>query len=134
MQWWKRGVKDEDVIKVNNNVTFIDEVAEDRVHERLKGGFPFVTLLETNVIITPADVKLCEVTSALEFVNEVGDQRQRCGILDRNVIQITIVLDGTEASSFLCDEEKRAGHGRLGRANIALGEVVIDIFFESKLL
>ena len=86
-----------DVIEVNDEVTLVDKVLKDGIHEglkggrgvaetkshdegfeeaflALKGGFPFIALFDTNVVVTPADVKLCKVTSSAEFVDEVRDQ------------------------------------------------------------
>jgi hypothetical protein len=75
----------------------IDEVAEDAIHEGLKGSggvteakghdeglietksafkgsFPFIAFPDLDVVITPSYVELGEIVGALEFVNKIGDQ------------------------------------------------------------
>ena len=97
MEVGKVVVEHEDVVQVDYEVFLIDEVVEDRVHEGLEGGwgiteteshdegfkeskgafeggFPFIALADTNVIVTPADVELGKIAGALEFVNEVRDE------------------------------------------------------------
>ena len=75
----------------------INDVIEDRIHERLKGGwgiakakghdegfkkakrafegsFPFFTFADTDVVVTSVDVKLGKIAGALAFVYEVGNE------------------------------------------------------------
>ena len=97
MEVGKVVVEHEDVVQVDYEVFLIDKVVEDIVHKGLKGGwgvaeaeshdegfketkgafeggFPFVALADTDVIVTPADVELDKIAGALEFVNEVGNE------------------------------------------------------------
>src|ERR1700685_2626882 len=76
--------KDEDVIQVDTDHVFSDEVLEDVVHHGLEGGWavseteehhqwfekpsvgvecslPFITFLDTDIILPPADIELGEV-------------------------------------------------------------------------
>ena len=91
------GVEEENIVEIDNEMTFIDKVRKDGIHKGLKGCwcvtkaeghdewfkeaertfegcFPFVTFSNTDVVVTPADVKLCEVARALEFIDEFGDK------------------------------------------------------------
>src|SRR6267154_2551850 len=125
------GVEEENIIKVDNEMAFIDKVRKDGVHKGLEGRwcvaeaeghdewfketegafegcFPFVTVSNTDVIVTPADVELCEVARTLEFIDEFRDKGKRSGILDCNIVEGMIVLDGMKgaASSFGNEKER----------------------------
>ena len=90
--------EDEDVIHVNDDFLVDNQILEDLVHHGLEccwavckaeehdegfeqsaicpeRGFPFVAFLDTDVVVSPADVKLGEVASSSEVTNDVGDQR-----------------------------------------------------------
>jgi hypothetical protein len=87
-------VKQEDVVEIDYEVAFVNEIGKDVVHERLEcsggiaeakghnkgfeesegafeSGFPFVAFTNANVVIAPTDVKLGKVVGALEFIYEV---------------------------------------------------------------
>ena len=84
MEVGKIVVEHENVVQVDYEVLLIDKVIEDRVHERLKGGwgiaeaeshdkgfketkgafeggFPFIALADADVIVTPADIELGKI-------------------------------------------------------------------------
>src|SRR5882762_7253320 len=152
------GVEKENIIEVDNEMSFVDKVRKDGIHKRLKGRwcvtkteghdkwfkeaeralevcFPFVTFANTDVIVTPADVKLCEVARALEFIDEYGDKGKRSGILDCNIVEGAIVLNRTKgATASFGDEEERDSKWRCGRANVSFLQMVVDVFFESEVL
>ena len=155
---WQGGVEEENIIEVDDKMAFIDKVGEDGVHKGLEGRwcvtkaeghdewlkeakralegcFPFITFSDMDVIVTPADVELCEVARTLEFIDEFGDKGKRSGILDCNIVEGAIVLDGMKGtSSSFGDEEERYSKGRLGWANVTFLQVVIDVFFEGEIL
>ena len=77
------GGEDEDVIEIDRNLSFCNEISEDIVHYILEGGrgvgepekhdprfvqasighkrgFPFVSCFDPDVVVTPTDVKLGE--------------------------------------------------------------------------
>jgi hypothetical protein len=151
------GVEEENIIKVDNKMTFIDKVREDGVHKGLEGRwcitkakghdewleeakralegcFPFVTFSDTDLIVTPADVELCEVVRSLELIDEFGNKSKRSGILDRNIVEGAIVLDGAkDTTSSFGNEEERYSKWRLGWVNVSFLQVVVDVFFEGKI-
>src|SRR5712671_5911637 len=155
---WQGGVEEENIIKVDNEMAFIDKVREDGVHKglesrgcvtkteghdkwleeaerALEGCFPFVTFVDTDVIVTPADVKLCEVTRSLELINEFGNKRKRSGIFDGDIVNGAIVLDGPKGTTAsFGDEEERYSKGRRGGANVTFLQVVVDVFFKGEIL
>ncbi len=86
-------------------MALINKVTEDRVHESLKccrgiaetkgynegfketeftfkGGFSFIALFDTNVVIAPADVHFDKIVSALKFINKFWDQWEWCSVFD----------------------------------------------------
>ena len=84
----------EEVVHVNDKPSFCDHIPERVRHESLKSGggvghaeehnsgfvkssvgnesgFPLVTVLDSNIVISPSYVKLGEDLGIFEFVNEV---------------------------------------------------------------
>ena len=85
---------DEEVVHVNDEPSFCDHIPERVRHELLKSGggighaeehnsgfvkslvgnesgFPLVTILDSDIVISPLYVKLSEDFDIFEFVNEV---------------------------------------------------------------
>jgi hypothetical protein len=137
------GVEEKNIIEVDDEVSFIDKVGKDGVHKglegrwcvtkaeghdkwfvkaerALEGRFPFVTFADTDVIVTPADVKLCEVARALEFIDEFRDERKRSGVLDCNIVEGAIILNRTKgATTSFGDKEEWYSKWGLGWANVS---------------
>ena len=137
---------DQNVIQIDNDHTFRNELPEQVVHHGLEGrravgqseehhqrfkesarspkcGLPLVTLLDPDVVETPPDVELGEVASVPEFVHQVRDERKRVPILDRHVVELPIVLNQAERSVLLLDKEHWGGHGRLAGADPTSPEI-----------
>ena len=91
-----RGI-DEEVVHVDDEPAFHDHIVEGVVHESLQGGrgvgkakehhswfeesfmsdkgsFPMVSILNVNVIISPANIEFGKDFHSLKFVNEVRDE------------------------------------------------------------
>jgi len=47
-----------------------------------EGRLLFVSGLDTHIIETPVDVKLCEVLSSVELGDELGDEEERVSVLN----------------------------------------------------
>jgi len=85
--------KDEDVVQIDHNYAFRDEVLKNVVHHHLEGGgtvreaeehdkglvqaavgleggFPLVSFLYPDVVEAPLDIQLCEVLGSTEFRNQ----------------------------------------------------------------
>jgi hypothetical protein len=96
--------EDEDIFEVNKYLPFEDEVMKNIIHEILKGtkwvselkehhhagefeqfqigskySFSLFIFPNTDIIVFPLDVKLCEILCTLEFVHQLRDERK--GIL-----------------------------------------------------
>ena len=78
----------------------------------LKSGLPLVAMLYANIVVAPTDVELCKVARALELVDEFRNQGQGSSVFYGDVVEIPVVLNGSEAVALLFDEEKGAGDRR----------------------
>ena len=90
--------EDEDVIQVNNNLPFIDELPEDLVHRPLEGrrrvaetkervgglkqapvgpegGLPLVSLLDPRIVVSSPNVRLGEVPGTTQLDHQFLDER-----------------------------------------------------------
>ena len=132
-----RFCKDEDVIQVDTDYTLGDEILENDIHHGLEGGravseteehhqrfkessvgaecgLPFITFLDVDIVVPPVDIELGEVACTLETIDKVGNERKRIDILDSLCIECAIVLDKSERSILLLDEEYWCCHGGFG--------------------
>ena len=80
-------MEDQDIVKIDNDMSIIYEVVKDALHDGLECGrcvtkaeshdegfkktkfgfkccFPFVTIADTDIVVAPTDVKLREVARA----------------------------------------------------------------------
>ena len=121
---------DQDVVKVYTYQALHDEVSENVIHHGLEGGqtvgkakkhhqrleqpsvgsegsLPLVTLLDSDIIVPPANIQLGEILRPSELVYELRDERDWISVLDSHRIQGSIVLDQSEGAILLLDEEHR---------------------------
>src|SRR6266436_3904386 len=128
--------KDEDVIQVDTDHTLSDEILENVIHHGLEGGWavseteehhqrfeessvgaecslPFITFLDTDIVVPPLDIQLGEVSCASETIDKVRNERKRIDILDSLCIECPIVLDKSERSSFFLMKNTGAAMGDL---------------------
>ena len=89
--------EDEDVVQVYHHYSFRNEFLEDVVHHGLEGGgavseaeehyqrfkesavgaeggLPFIPFFHADIIETPLDIQLCEVSRPSEFLYQLGDE------------------------------------------------------------
>ena len=85
----------------------------------VEGGLPFISFFHTDIIETPSDVQLCEVSRPSEFLYQLGDEQEQVFVLHCDGIQSTVVLHQAEGSVFLFDEEDWRGHRGFGRSDVA---------------
>jgi hypothetical protein len=132
--------EDQDVVQVHTDHTFCDEILEDIIHHGLEGGWavseteehhqrfkessvgaecslPFITFLDVNIVVSPADIKLGEVTCTPEAIDEIGNEWKWIDILDCLCIQCPIVLEQLERPILLRNKEYQCCHGGLGGAD-----------------
>jgi len=98
-------VTDQNIVQVHYHDPFSYEGPEDVVHHSLEGGgtvghseehherfkevaigmegcLPFISRLDTYIIETPSDVKLCEVLGSMELGDEFRDEEEGAPVLD----------------------------------------------------
>jgi len=68
---------------------------------------PFISGLDAYIIEAPTDIEFCEVLGSTELRDEFGDERERLSVLDGYGIQHAVVLDQSERTIFLFNEEHR---------------------------
>jgi len=90
-----------------------------------EGCLPFVSGLDSYVIETPSDVKLCEVLGSAELGDEFGDEREGVPVLDSYGVQCTIVLDQPERTILLFNEEYWGCDGGLGGSDPSGTQVLL---------
>ena len=140
--------KDQNVIQVHHYDPFSYESSKDVVHHSLEGDgtvghfkehherleetavgvegrLLFIPRLDTYVIETPSDVKLCEVLGSAELEDELGDEGEGILVLDSCGIQHAIVLDQPERAILLFNEEHWSCDGGLGGSNSSGMQVLL---------
>ena len=78
-----------------------------------------MSILDVDIVVSPSNIKLGEVFHILEFVNEVGDERERIGVLDGVFVQIAIILAGAEFPVLFFDKEEGGGLGKVGGVDLS---------------
>ena len=122
-----------EIIHVNDEPSFCNHVVKGVIHEVLESGrgigetkehhgwfkeslmcdqgsFPLMPIFDSDIIVSPSNIKLGEDFCPLEFIDKVGNKGKRVCITDSVFINVAIVLAGSKATVLLFDEEER---GRL---------------------
>ena len=120
--------KDQDVVQVHYDNPFCYDGSEDVIHHSLEGsravghskehyeGFeevpvgaesclPLISGLDAYIIEAPTNIEFCEVLGSAELRDEFRDKRERISIFDGYGVQRAIVLDQSERTIFLLNEE-----------------------------
>ena len=144
--------EDKEVVHINDKPSFGNHVTERVVHEPLEcgrgigkskehyrrfeeafvcdeGGLPLVAILDADIVVPPADIKLGKQFGVFEFVDEVGDEGERVGVAGGMFIQVSVILTGAEAAVLLFDKEEWGHLGGVGRANLSAIEVFLEEVF-----
>jgi len=82
-----------------------------------EGCLPLISGLNADVVETPANVQLGEVSGSTELRYEFGDQWEGVLILDHHGVECSVVLNQLKGAVLFLDEEHRGCHGRFGRTN-----------------
>ena len=129
MGGWVGGMNEE-IIHVNDKPSFCNHVMKGVIHEVLesgrgigetkehhgwfieflmcdKGSFPLMPIFDSDIIVSPSNIKLGEDFRPLEFIDKVGNEGKRVCITDSVFINIAIVLAGSKATVLLFDKEER---------------------------
>jgi hypothetical protein len=123
------GMRNEDVVKIDHDVSGQNEVLEDVIHHHLEGGqgvgkaevhhqrlkeplvstehsLPFVAFPDPDVVETPPDVEFHEEPGSLQTVNEIADQREQVPIFHGHCVKHPVVLDELEGTILLNEEDR----------------------------
>ena len=141
--------KDQNVVQIDHHDTFCYEVLEDVVYHSLEDGravshaeehyqgfeqasigpegcLPLILGLNADVVETPTNVQLSEVSGSAELRYKFRDQWEGVLILDRYRIECSVVLNQLEEAVLFRDEEYRGCHGRFGRTNSSSMQVLFQ--------
>ena len=91
-----------------------------------EGGFPLVTFLNLDIVISPLYVKLGEDLGVFKFVDEVRNQGEGVCISDSMAVEVSVILARSEASILFLNEEERGSLGGFGRTDFPRAKVFIN--------
>ena len=134
------GRVDEEIIHVNDKPSFCNHVMKGVIHEVLesgrgigetkehygwfeesfmcdKGSFPLMPIFDSDIIVSPSDIKLSKDFRPLEFIDKVRNEEKRVCITNGVFIDVVIVLTGSETTILLFDKEERGCLWRVRGAN-----------------
>ena len=84
-----------------------------------ESGFPLMSILDSDIVVSPSDIKFGEDFHSLEFIDEVGDEWKEVCVMDCVFINIVVVLTGAEATILLFNKEERRCLWGIGGADFA---------------
>ena len=71
-----------------------------------ESGFPLVSILDSDIVVSPLDVKFGEDFCPLEFINEVGNEWKGVCITDCVFVNIAVILTRAEVTILLFSKEE----------------------------
>ena len=101
--------EDQEVIHIDEEPSFGYHVVEcgggighpKEHYERLEessvcgeGAFPLMSVLDSDIVVSPSDVEFSEEFSSLKLINEVRDEGEGIGIADGMLVKVPIILTG----------------------------------------
>jgi hypothetical protein len=89
-----------------------------------------ISILDANIVISPADIKLGEPNFSVELLDKFLYKRKGVGVSDGEVVKTSIVHDGTVLSVFLLGKEEGGCIGGFRDANVTFLEVFSKEFVE----
>ncbi len=82
----------------------------DRGFEKTVSGFKcrflFITFADTYIVIPPSDIELCVYVCITEIADEIHDEREGVLISNRECVDLSVVLHGSQFAVLFLDEEK----------------------------
>jgi hypothetical protein len=86
-------------------------------------GFPFISFLDSYIVVSPSDVHLCKILHLLEFIEKVWNPGEGVSVSDRPFVEFAIVLTRAKGSIFLCNKEEWRRLRGFGIPNVSFLEV-----------
>src|SRR5680860_1022891 len=80
---------------------------------RAESGLRNIFGLDANLVVTAAKIDLAEILSTLQTVKQLIDPRQWITILDRDVVECSIVHTHAHCAVLFLDEQDRSTERRL---------------------
>jgi hypothetical protein len=100
----------------------------------LEGRLVLISWVESNVVVTQPDVQFGKVPGILEVIDYFIDEWEGIVVFDSDLVEPTIVLDRTEMTILLFDEEERGSHWWLRWSNVSGPQLFIQELVELVLL
>src|SRR5216684_6474648 len=147
---------DGQVIHVDGHPSLCNLPTEDHVHHHLEGGwrvgeseehdcwleeslrgeecrFPFISFLNADIVISPLYVEFSEEGATSEAVNRLGNEWGNVMVFLGPAVDGAVVLNQTEFTIFLFDEEEVHGIGTPGFVDGAplqvFGYELVDLLY-----
>ena len=100
---------------VHESLESWESIAESKEHdggfEEFHGGdkssFPLIFLPDTNVVVSPTNVKFSEQGRFLHIINEFWDEGKGIGVSDGVGVQVVVILTWAKGSILLWYEKER---------------------------
>ena len=122
----------EEVVHVDDKPSFSNHVLEQVTHESLEcsggvaeakehdhwfkesfvgdeGYLPLMTIFYTDVVVTPTNIKLGEVSGIFELILEVGDEGKGVCVMSGMLVEVAVVLARAEFAILLFDKKEEGG-------------------------
>jgi hypothetical protein len=87
----------------------------ETTHGGVEGGFPFVSVLDANVVVTGSNIQLGKFGTSFPLVQEFRDEQKRIRNFYCDIVELSVVDNHSFLSIFLVDEEAGGSEGRFGR-------------------
>ena len=153
MGFWIGG-DNEEVIHIDDEPSFSDHILEGVIHELLEcgggvakteehdsgfeksfvgdeGSFPLVAVLDSNIVVPPANVEVDKVVNIFQLVHKVRNEREGVGVTGGMFIEVSVVLARVEFAVLLLDKEEEGCLGGVGRMNLSGSQVFLEKVFDS---
>jgi uncharacterized protein (DUF39 family) len=80
----------------------------------VESSLPFITFFDADIVVPIADIKLGKVVCTSEMIDKVKNEQKQIDILDCLCIECLIVLNKSERSILLLNEEYWCCHEGFG--------------------
>jgi len=90
-----------------------------------ENGLPLMAIFDVHIVVAPTNVELGKDLGIFEFINKVRDQEKGIGVMNSVLVEIPVVLTGSESTIFLFDKEKRSGLGRVQGVDLPSTKVFV---------
>ena len=79
----------------------------------LEGRLPFISFLNSNIVIAPSYIKFGEIPGSLEASHNIRYQWEGVSVFDHDLVQLSVVLYETKLPSFFLIKKTGEDRGDL---------------------